>query len=86
MPAENASLNKLQIAARSEIPLKGKQEIFVSYALGDDSLETARKREEIVDRLSDTLANEGWNFIRDKSNKTKFHLARPLRPSLFGQR
>src|ERR1700751_1712453 len=37
---------------------------------GDDSLETARKREEIVDRLCDTLANEGWNFIRDKSNKT----------------
>jgi internalin A len=65
--AENVSLNKLQIAARSELPLKGKPEIFVSYAWGDDSSETARKRAEVVDRLCETLANEGWNIIRDKN-------------------
>jgi len=25
------------------------------------------KRPEVVDRLCDTLANEGWNLIRDKN-------------------
>jgi internalin A len=63
--AENAGLNKLQITVPPELPLKGKPEIFVSYAWGDNSSETARKRAEVVDRLCETLANEDWNIIRD---------------------
>jgi len=34
---------------------------------GDDSSETARKRAEVVDRLCETLAKNGWNIIRDKN-------------------
>ena len=34
---------------------------------GDDSSETARKRAEVVDRLCETLAKDGWNIIRDKN-------------------
>ena len=63
--AENASLNKLQITVPTVLHPKGKPEIFVSYAWGDDSSETARKRAEVVDRLCETLANESWNIIRD---------------------
>ena len=65
--AENASLNKLQITVPTVLHPKGKPEIFVSYAWGDDSSETARKRAEVVDRLCETLANESWNIIRDKN-------------------
>jgi internalin A len=65
--AENASLNKLQITVRPELPTKGKPDIFISYAWGDDSSQTARERAEVVDRLCETLANEGWNIIRDKN-------------------
>jgi internalin A len=65
--AENASLDKLQIPVRPELPPKGKPDIFISYAWGDDSSETARKRAEVVDRLCETLAKDGWNIIRDKN-------------------
>jgi internalin A len=65
--AENVGLNQLQITARTDLAPKSTPEIFVSYAWGDDSSETARKRAEVVDRLCETLANEGWNIIRDKN-------------------
>ena len=55
-------LNQLHITNRPEIP-KGKPEIFVSYAWGDDSSDDARKRGEIVDRLCETLDKDGWIII-----------------------
>ena len=61
-------LNQLQITARPELPFKGKPEIFVSYAWGDDSSEDARKRTEVVDRLCETFDKDGWNILRDKTD------------------
>jgi internalin A len=61
---ENAGLNQLQISSRSQLPVKGTSEIFVSYAWGDDSSEDARKRTEVVDRLCETLGQHGWNILR----------------------
>jgi len=53
--AVSFGLTNLEIPSRPELPLKGKPEIFVSYAWSDDSSETARKRAEVVDRpLRDT--------------------------------
>jgi internalin A len=40
--------------------------MFVSYARGDDSSEIARNREEVVDRLCETLGKDGWKILRDK--------------------
>jgi len=65
--AENASLNKLQITVPPELPPNGKPELFVSYAWGDNSSETARKRGQVVEQLCGKLGNEGWNIIRDKN-------------------
>jgi hypothetical protein len=39
--------------------------MFVSYAWGDSSSEDAKKHTEVVERLCETLAEEGWNIIRD---------------------
>jgi len=64
---EDLGLTNLEIPSQPGLPPKGNPEIFVSYAWGDDSSETARKRGEVVDRLCETLANEGWNIIRDKN-------------------
>ena len=44
---------------------KGRPEIFTSFAWGDDSSEDARKRMEIVDRLCETLKQDGWIILRD---------------------
>ena len=41
-------------------------EIYVSYAWGEDSTETGRQREEIVDRLCDTVKQSGRIIGRDK--------------------
>jgi internalin A len=64
---EDLGLTNLEIPSRPELPLNGTPEIFISYAWGDDSSETARKRADVVDSLCATLANEGWNIIRDKN-------------------
>jgi internalin A len=65
---EERSLKQLQFTARLEdLPPKSTPEIFISYAWGDDSSETARKRADVVDSLCATLAHEGWNIIRDKN-------------------
>ena len=61
---KSAGLSQLQITDRPEIP-KGKPEIFVSFAWGDDSSEDARKRTEVVDRLCETFRQDGWNILRD---------------------
>jgi len=41
-------------------------EIYVSYAWGEDSSEAGRQREEIVDRLCDTVKRSGRGIGRDK--------------------
>jgi internalin A len=66
--ADNSGLSQLQITARPELPPKTTPEIFVSYAWGDDSSEDARKRTEVVDRLCETLEQDGWNILRDKTD------------------
>ena len=65
--AENVGLNQLRITARAELAPKSTPEIFVSYAWGDNSSETARKRGQVVEQLCGKLGNEGWNIIRDKN-------------------
>ena len=62
-----ARLDKLDFPANPELPRKGTPEIFVSYAWGDNSSVDARKRTEVVNRLCETLAKEGWQIIRDKN-------------------
>ena len=42
-------------------------EIYVSYAWGEDSSEAGRQREEIVDRLCDTVSRSGRIIGRDKN-------------------
>jgi hypothetical protein len=64
---ERSLLASLEISASSELPSKGTSDIFVSYAWGDDSSEDARRRTEVVDRLCETLGQDGWNIIRDKN-------------------
>jgi internalin A len=59
-------LSQLQITARPEIP-KGKPEVFVSFAWGDDSSQEARQRTEIVDRLCERLRQDDWNILRDST-------------------
>jgi internalin A len=66
--AKKPLLDQLQITARTELPAKNIPDIFVSYAWGDDSSEDARKRTEIVDRLCETLEQDGWNILRDKTD------------------
>ena len=63
--AKKPLLDQLQITARPEIPPISTPKIFVSYAWGDDSSEEARKRTEIVDRLCETLGQDGWQILRD---------------------
>lgn len=36
--------------------------VFVSYAWGDDSSQEARQREQVVERLCETVQNEGWRW------------------------
>jgi internalin A len=59
-------VGQLEIATPAELPDKGQAEVYVSYAWGDDSSEPARQRTEVVDRLCQKLAQEGWNVLRDK--------------------
>jgi internalin A len=59
-------VGQLEIATPAELPDKGQAEVYVSYAWGDDSSEAARQRTEVVDRLCQKLAQEGWNVLRDK--------------------
>jgi internalin A len=61
-------LRDLKIPARPELPAKSQPELFVSYAWGDDSSEQARLRTEVVDRLCQSLAPEGWNVLRDNKS------------------
>ena len=63
---ESDGLKQLQITDRPEIR-KGKPEIFVSFAWGDDSSEDAHQRTEVVNRLCDTLGQHGWNILRDSN-------------------
>jgi internalin A len=63
---KSAGLSQLQITDRPEIS-KGKPEIFVSFAWGDDSSEDARKRTVVVDRLCETLGQHGWHILRDSN-------------------
>jgi internalin A len=58
-------LKDLEIPARPELPAKSQSEVYVSYSWGDDSSEQARRRTEVVDRLCQRLAQEGWNVLRD---------------------
>jgi internalin A len=61
-----ADLNDLEIPARPELPAQGQAEVYVSYAWGDNSSQNARRRTEVVDRLCQRLAQEGWNLLRDR--------------------
>jgi hypothetical protein len=45
---------------------RGKPQIFVSYAWGDDASEDAWKRAEVVERMCETLDKEDWQVVRDK--------------------
>ena len=45
----------------------GKRSIFLSYAWGDDSSESARQREQVVEGLCLKLAAESWEVVRDKT-------------------
>jgi internalin A len=63
----SGSLDTLDISVRHDLPTHGTPEIFISYAWGDDSSEDARKRTEVVDRLCETLGQEGWHILRDKT-------------------
>jgi internalin A len=65
--AKNAELSQLQITARPELPPKNIPEIFVSYAWGDDSSDDAHQRTEVVNRLCETLRQDGWNILRDSN-------------------
>jgi internalin A len=58
-------LNDLDIPDRHEPLDKSQPEVFVSFAWGDDSSEQARQRTEVVDRLCQRLAQEGWKVLRD---------------------
>ena len=60
------ALKDLEIPARPELPAKAQPELYVSYAWGDDSSELARQRTEVVERLCQRLAQEGWHVLRDK--------------------
>jgi len=60
-------LKDLEISARPELPAKIQTEVYVSYAWGDDSSEQARRRSEVVDRLCQRLAQEGWSVLRDNN-------------------
>jgi internalin A len=62
-----AGAGSMEIPSRPKLPPKSTPEIFISYAWGDDSSEDARKRSEVVDRLCETLALQGWNILRDKT-------------------
>jgi internalin A len=63
-----ASAGSMEIPSKPELPPKNTPEIFMSYAWGDDSSETARKRGEVVNRLCETLGQDGWNTLRDKTD------------------
>lgn len=65
--ADNAGLSQLQITDWPELPPKNIPEIFVSFAWGDDSSEDERQRTEVVDRLRETLRQDGWNILRDSN-------------------
>jgi internalin A len=59
-------LKDLEIPARPELPsAPGKPEVFVSYAWGDDSSQEARQRTDVVERLCQSLSQEGWKVLRD---------------------
>jgi internalin A len=58
-------LNDLEIPDRLELPAKSQAEAYVSYAWGDNSSQDARQRTEVVERLCQRLAQEGWNVLRD---------------------
>jgi internalin A len=62
---KSAGLSQLQITDRTELPPKN--EIFVSYAWGDDSSEDARKRGEVVVQLCERMDKDGWNILRDSN-------------------
>jgi internalin A len=62
-----AGAGSMEIPSKPELPPKSTLEIFVSYAWGDDSSEDARKRTEVVDRLCETLGQDGWNILSDKT-------------------
>jgi internalin A len=66
--SDTGSLDNLEITVRHELPLKSIPEIFVSYALGDDSSDDARERTEIIDRLCESLRHHGWHVLRDKTD------------------
>jgi hypothetical protein len=61
-PAGN--LEQLKISSRAELPAEGAPALFVSYAWGDDSSDDARKRTEVVDRLCETLGQDGKFRVR----------------------
>jgi internalin A len=64
--AAQMTLEQLEIPARPALPpVPGKPEVFASYAWGDDSSELARLRAEVVERLCQRVAQEGWNVLRD---------------------
>jgi hypothetical protein len=47
------------------MPDQGSPEIFVSYAWGDKTLDAsqeARQRQEVVERLCETLDKQGWHI------------------------
>jgi len=64
----SAGLEQLKISARSDLPDQGSPEIFVSYAWGDkmpDASQEARQRQEVVERMCETLPTDGWKVVRD---------------------
>jgi internalin A len=64
--ATEIGLDDLDISDRHEPLEKSQPGVFVSFAWGDDSSKEARQRTEVVDRLCQRLAQEGWNVLRDK--------------------
>jgi internalin A len=64
----SAGLERLEISARSDLPDQGSPEVFVSYAWGDktpDASQDARQRQEVVERMCETLPTDGWKVVRD---------------------
>jgi internalin A len=59
------SAGSLEIPSKPELPPKTIPEIFVSYAWGDNSSQEARQRTEVVDRLCESLGQDGWHILRD---------------------
>ena len=66
----SAGLEQLEISARSDMADQGSPKVFCVVRMGRQNagcLQEARQRQEVVERLCETLDKEGWHILRDSN-------------------